>query len=1313
MRPAPERWFDVILAVDSSPSMDLWRPLVSDLHAVLTGTGAFRDIRTWRLTPQQQTTIVQPNPKAAARSTRELIDGAGRRLFFVVTDGAAHGWHDGSATKALADWGKTGPVVVLQPLPEEMWTRTGLAAAPARLSTNAPGTKNSQLRVNYRRRRRSIGMPVPILGIEPDALYSWARLIAGSASAVPLAVTSAIDDRPTLPSFMSDNELGSAVDRFRASASPHAYQLAICLSAVPLTLPIMRLVQHVAVPASNPSALAEVILGGLISRTGDNTYEFLPGVRDALFSELRRSEITTVFSAISDYITQHVGTGSSTFPAIAEAADGPVAATGEAFSWVPPAVAARLGLPDVSQHQVKQQSPGQTIPLNDERQNEQLSVPAAGQLDQDRLRPLTPEAADRGSAEERLAALRGLDTVKTHIERLRLAMEAERRLRAEGRVKGASASSHHLVFTGNPGTGKTTVAELVGEIYREMGVLRRGHVVKAEARDLVAGYVGQTAIQTGKAIDRALDGVLLIDEAYRLSGENESGSGANFGLEAIDTLVSRMEDDRDRLVVIVAGYPERMDAFLNSYPGLRSRFPMANQINFPDYGPDDLMAILLGDLGGRGLRWDPPMEQELREVVVRLHERRGPGFGNARAMRDLAQEIVGAWAARVRADTSLPIVPEDVPIRYRAQPVLPLAELLDQFDSLVGLASVKQVITDLANRLRHRQRIGGGSVAAPHMLFLGPPGTGKTTVARLVGKILHSLGVLPRGHVVEVGRAELVGEYIGHTAIKTKAVIERARDGVLFIDEAYSLTRGESDGRDFGHEAVDTLVQAMENLRGKLVVIAAGYPGPMERFVRSNPGLQSRFTERVMFPDYTDAELGEILRRVCVAEGYEIGPDVLAAAVRLFAAQRHHDPESFGNARAARGLFAIMENNLARRVSGEPDDAPGLATFLPEDVPSLPTLQEQHAQVASSAQETEAPLTAKSPTFVAKEGVPHAADDPHADVRLRVAVLEAELQDEPADDDRLRIHNALADAYATLGYYRQARDHASHELPLRTHLQGADHPSTLTTRHQLAIYTGEAGDSARARDLLAALLPDRQRVLGPEHPDTLATRYQLATFTGRAGNRAQARDLFAALLPDRQQVLGPEHPNTLATRHQLATYSGETGDPAGARDLLAALLPDRQRVLGPEDPATLATRHGLATFTGRAGDPAGARDLLAALLPVLERVHGPEHPNTLAVRHQLASYIGDAGDPAGARDLFAALLPVLERVRGPEHPATLSARHQLAVYSAQAGDPAGARDLFAALLPVRERVLGPEHPDTQNTRRNLAYLKRQADEATG
>jgi hypothetical protein len=212
----------------------------------------------------------------------------------------------------------------------------------------------------------------------------------------------------------------------------------------------------------------------------------------------------------------------------------------------------------------------------------------------------------------------------------------------------------------------------------------------------------------------------------------------------------------------------------------------------------------------------------------------------------------------------------------------------------------------------------------------------------------------------------------------------------------------------------------------------------------------------------------------------------------------------------------------------------------------------------------------------------HAADDPHADIRLRIALLEAGLQTQPSDDDLLRLHHALADARARLGEYPYALHHVKHELPLRISLQGPEHPDTLTARGNLAWWTGEAGDPAAARDLFAALLPVRERVLGPEHPETLAARGNLAWWTGQAGDPAAARDLFAALLPVVERVLGPEHPDTLLARANLAWSTGHAGDPAAARDLYAELLPVRERVSGPEHPETLTARANLAWWTGQA-----------------------------------------------------------------------------------------------------------------------------------
>lgn len=264
------------------------------------------------------------------------------------------------------------------------------------------------------------------------------------------------------------------------------------------------------------------------------------------------------------------------------------------------------------------------------------------------------------SAWDRLNELTGLAEVKEHIDRLRWRAEAEARRRREGLL--AESGSLHLIFTGRPGTGKTTVARLIGELYREMGLLRRGHLHAPEAADLVGMYVGHTAVQTNRAVDAALDGVLFIDEAYRLS-EQPGG----FGQEAIDTLVTRMDNDRDRLVVIAAGYPDKMEAFLKSNPGLPRRFPRGNVIEFPDYDCGALFTILLGMLRDRGLTWVTELEPVLRHVIDGMYQARDATFGNAGEMRNLAQELETNWARRVRAVITEPVTPDDLPDAYRSQ----------------------------------------------------------------------------------------------------------------------------------------------------------------------------------------------------------------------------------------------------------------------------------------------------------------------------------------------------------------------------------------------------------------------------------------------------------------------------------------------------------------------------------------------------------------------------------------------------------------------------------------------------------------------
>ncbi|GLY50782.1 AAA family ATPase [Lentzea sp. NBRC 102530] len=522
--------------------------------------------------------------------------------------------------------------------------------------------------------------------------------------------------------------------------------------------------------------------------------------------------------------------------------------------------------------------------------------------------------ADARDVWRKLDEMVGMTAVKTFLTRHRYVLEAGMALRARGLDADAEPAALHLTFTGNPGTGKTVVARMVGELYRDLGLLRRGHVIEAKVEDLVSP-TGDTARLTSARVRDALDGVLFIDEAYRLS-EDPLG----LGTQAIDVLLTEMENNRERLVVIIAGYADRIDDFLATNQGLSGRFPRGNRLVFPDYTPAELHEILLGQLRRRGLTCADDLVTALRTITEALYRTRAADFANARTMRELAAEISTEWAGRTRLTRDGEISPAtaaDVPEHYR--PYLaeqqPLDQVLAELDQLTGLQAVKDTMRELAAvlELRKLQEEDPGRVAAPHMLFLGSPGTGKTTVAELMGKAFAALGLLYRGHVVVTTRADLVGEYVGQTAPKTRAKVLEALDGVLLIDEAYELA---GEGNDFGSEAVAELITLMEQHRGRLVVIAAGYPDRMDEFVRSNSGVLSR-AERLHFADYTLKELRSIFVGMVEAMGYTYEPTVPARAVRWLEHNRDQmarQGREFANARTVRNLVAAVERRLAVRV---------------------------------------------------------------------------------------------------------------------------------------------------------------------------------------------------------------------------------------------------------------------------------------------------------------------------------------------------------------------------------------------------------------
>ncbi len=279
-------------------------------------------------------------------------------------------------------------------------------------------------------------------------------------------------------------------------------------------------------------------------------------------------------------------------------------------------------------------------------------------------------------------------------------------------------------------------------------------------------------------------------------------------------------------------------------------------------------------------------------------------------MRDAADQV------RQRAESTLPNrvasqLPGVVPQRS-------LAEIQTDLDALVGLDSVKEQVRTQVAYLQvqaRRSEHGLASVAtSQHLVFTGNPGTGKTTVARLLAEMYRAIGLLKRGHLVEVDRVGLVGQYVGHTAAKTNKAVGRALGGVLFIDEAYALSPQVPGQADFGPEAVETLLKRMEDHREDLVVIVAGYPKLMEQFLKSNPGLRSRFSREIHFPDYDADQLVQITEKLAADADYELGRGVAKVLRRHFLLALNNDT-SFGNARAARTLFEQAINAQARRLA--------------------------------------------------------------------------------------------------------------------------------------------------------------------------------------------------------------------------------------------------------------------------------------------------------------------------------------------------------------------------------------------------------------
>ena len=520
-----------------------------------------------------------------------------------------------------------------------------------------------------------------------------------------------------------------------------------------------------------------------------------------------------------------------------------------------------------------------------------------------------------------LDAMVGLKEVKEEIRKVISQVQMKIQEKEYG-IEGQDGYGNlNLLFVGNPGTGKTTVARILAEIYKCLGVLPKGHLVEVKRSDLVADYVGGTAKLTNAKIDEALGGVLFIDEAYDLWHD----ANDKYGQESINALVDAMEKNRDNLMVIMAGYEQQMsDMIQNANAGLASR--MKTTVHFEDYTPEEMLTIFKQKIKSKGKHLEAEIDEKIKELITIKSKEQN--FGNARGVRNLVEAVLSMQAVRIQnknlsgekinQSDFLIIRAEDIDVP--SDGTIPrektVDELLDELNRMTGLGAVKKKIRDLVNvKKSNQERKDRGLVVAEkgslHLVFQGGPGTGKTTVARIIGEIYKGLGILKKGQTIETDASGLIGTYVGQSAEKTKEAIQKALGGILFVDEAYALL---NDGtKAYGQEVIDTLLKGMEDYRDDLMVIVAGYPEPMDKFIASNDGLKSRLKTRIDFEDYTPEELFEIFEKKVTSEGMILDDGVEDIALAYFTLKSKE--QGFGNARGVRNTVDDIIEKQSTRIS--------------------------------------------------------------------------------------------------------------------------------------------------------------------------------------------------------------------------------------------------------------------------------------------------------------------------------------------------------------------------------------------------------------
>ncbi len=538
-----------------------------------------------------------------------------------------------------------------------------------------------------------------------------------------------------------------------------------------------------------------------------------------------------------------------------------------------------------------------------------------------------PEGENLREVEEILNdinSLVGLADVKENIREFIKYIDYTKKIDTEG------FANLNMIFKGNSGTGKTTVARLVAELFYKLGFIRENKIIEVTSKDLIGSHLGETAPKTQSVIDTALDGVLLIDEAYTIMA-SKGGTSSNYASECMATISKAMEIYKDRLVIIFAGYTKEMNDFINNNQGLMSR--IGYEIEFPDFTKEELIQIFKDEVNGNEFQIEDGVLDKIERIIVK--NKIGRNFGNARFVKNLFDKLVLVHSANYEDEKLLKtITKRDIEIleETKKDKTRTIDDILKDLNSLIGIQKVKDRINGFVSVIELNKKLERTPDFNMHMIFKGNAGTGKTTVARLLAEVYYNLGYVKRNKLVEVQSQDLIGEFLGQTGPKTQAVIESALDGVLFIDEAYSIMEHGGQNASYSAECVATLLKAMEDYQGRLIIIFAGYTEEMKRFRDLNPGLKSRIGYEIDFDDYSLEELMQIFDKKAQEKGFKTDNKAREKVEEIM--RKAMNVENFGNGRFVENTLQkiIIEHAINTR---NIMDTERLLTFTEEDISEI------------------------------------------------------------------------------------------------------------------------------------------------------------------------------------------------------------------------------------------------------------------------------------------------------------------------------------------------------------------------------------------